>query len=425
MKPLPSRFAEFLATTRARLEQPWAAVCRHVIHPSAVHLAVCALWFCGTAEAAKPDPDKVSRTIILDDTAVKNLRLEIAEATEVPFEDTIFALGRIEILPGKRAVLSSRIAGRALRVSARPDHAVKTGDPLVVVESRQPGDPPSQVTLNAPMDGFVTEMAVAPGQPIDPDKPLLAVVDLTTVYALAAVPEHLADQVRPGQTARITLPGWPGETWESRVEHLGALADAASGTIEAAFHVPNEGLWFRPGMRAEFHFVTRRRPEVLAVPRAAIQGEGANRFVFVPDVELTNAFVKCPVIVGAQNDQFAEIVQGVFPGDPVVTRGSYALSFAGQGNVSLKEALDAAHGHEHNADGSEVSSDPDAKEPQGHNHARPHADASSGPGLSRLAVASLAANAVLLILLAVAARRRGPDGTPIRPAAEGGARDAQ
>jgi cobalt-zinc-cadmium efflux system membrane fusion protein len=55
------------------------------------------------------------------------------------------------------------------------------------------------------------------------------------------------------------------------------------------------------------------------------------------------------------NDRFVEIVSGLLPADEVVTRGAYSLSFAGGGSVSLKEALDAAHGHEHAADGGELT----------------------------------------------------------------------
>lgn len=397
--------------------------------------ALAGLSLAADALAAKPDPDKIARTVILDETAVKNLRIETAEATEVPFEETLFALGRVDVLPGNRAVLSSRIAGRALKVMAQPDHEVKAGDPLVVVESRQPGDPPPQITLTAPISGFVTELAVTAGEPVNPDKPLLAIVDLSMVYALAAVPEHLAAQVRPGQPARVTSPGWPGEVWETQVEHIGALADADAGTIEAAFHVKNEGLWLRPGMRLEFNLITRTRPEVLAVPKAAVQGEGGNRFVFVADVELKNAFVKSPVVIGAQNDQFTEILTGVFAGDPVVTRGSYSLSFAGKGSVSLKDALDAAHGHEHNADGSEITREGGANAAGAHGSDHDHGPgpdhtAASNAGMSALTMASFAGNGVLLLLLALAAWRR-PATTPSVPATDnaptlqGGNRDAQ
>jgi hypothetical protein len=109
-------------------------------------------------------------------------------------------------------------------------------------------------------------------------------------------------------------------------------------------------------MRAEFGIVTRSREFVLSVPRSAVHGDPTKRVVFVKDFELPNAFVKVPVVLGEQNDQYVEVKQGLFPGDDVVTRGSYALSFSGGGSgMSLKEALDAAHGHEHNEDGSKVT----------------------------------------------------------------------
>ncbi|MED5417883.1 MAG: hypothetical protein VYA27_04235, partial [Verrucomicrobiota bacterium] len=58
-----------------------------------------------------------------------------------------------------------------------------------------------------------------------------------------------------------------------------------------------------------------------------------------------------------RNDQYTEIISGLFAGDDVVTRGAYGLNFAkGGSGISLKEALDAAHGHEHNEDGSEMTS---------------------------------------------------------------------
>jgi hypothetical protein len=108
-------------------------------------------------------------------------------------------------------------------------------------------------------------------------------------------------------------------------------------------------------MRAEFSIVISKRNNVVSVPRAALQGDIANRFVYVRDFELPNAFVKTPVQVGEMNDRFVEITKGLFPADEVVTRGAYSLSFAGASSVSLKEALDAAHGHEHAADGSELT----------------------------------------------------------------------
>jgi ABC-type nickel/cobalt efflux system permease component RcnA len=75
----------------------------------------------------------------------------------------------------------------------------------------------------------------------------------------------------------------------------------------------------------------------------------------VKDFDLDHAFVKTPVVTGESNDRVVEIISGLLPADEVVTQGAYSLAFAGGGTLSLKEALDAAHGHEHNADGSEIT----------------------------------------------------------------------
>jgi membrane fusion protein, heavy metal efflux system len=315
--------------------------------------------------------------ILLDPTGVQNLRLQTAPVEETDFEETVFALGTIEVYPGRRAVVSSRIDGHAREVRVKPDHAVEKGDVAVVVESRQLGDPPPRVALTAPISGLVSAVAVVPGEPVSHDKILVEIVDLREVYALARVPQHLAGRLKSGQRARITAAS--GGVFEATLEHLGALADAASGTIEAAFRVENPALVLRPGMRAEFSIITARRAGVMSVPRSAIQGEPSNRFVYVKDFELPNAFQKTPVVVGQINDRYAEIIRGLFPADEVVTQGAYSLAFAGGGSLSLKEALDAAHGHEHAADGSELTGAANKKTgpasaDHGHDHPHAHSD---------------------------------------------------
>lgn len=369
--------------------------------------------------AAGLDPAKAAKlanTVFLDETGVRNLRIQTVEAEEQAFAETVFALGKIDVRPGRQAVLTSRIAGRAMKVDALLDHEVEEGDPLVVVESRVAGDPPPRITLAAPMSGLVSEVNVVLGGPISPDQSLLQILDLRSVYALARVPQHVGEQLKPGLRATIRVPGWKEGEWAAKLEHVGALADAASGTMEAAFHVENPGLRLRPGMRVEFSIVLSEREGVMSVPRSALQGEPANRFLYVADDSVPHAFLKVPVVTGAMNDRSVEIVSGLFPGDQVVTEGAYSLAFAGKGSVSLKEALDAAHGHEHNEDGSEkTAATAGAKDDHGHSH--DDHDHGGSTRLSGLTLFSLIGNGVLLVLLVVATLRR-------KPAAEG-VQDAQ
>lgn len=294
-----------------------------------------------------------SNTVILDEVGVKNLRIETQTVEEASFEESIFALGRIEIYPGHRAAISSRVSGRAQEVFIKNDHQVEKGEVALTVETRQPGNPPPTIKISAPISGLVSSLLIAPGEPVEPDRVLAEVLDLSKVYAVASVPEHFAGKLKKGLKAKISVPAVPGQEFDADLEYLGTLADAGSGTVKAAFSVDNKDLLLRPGMRAEFSIIVEESGSVVSIPRAALQGDIPHRFVYVKDFDLPNAFVKTPVVVGRVNDRSAEIISGLLPADEIVTQGAYSLAFAGGGSISLKEALDAAHGHEHAADGSE------------------------------------------------------------------------
>jgi len=359
------------------------------------------LAFAATAVAAKVDAQKAANTVILDEHGVQNLRIETVEAEETTFEETVFALGRIEAIPSRRAVVASRIPGRIVEIKATLGDVVETGAEVARLESRQPGDPPPSVWLKALRGGLVTDSQARLGEPVEPDKVLLEITDLGEVHAIARVPEPLAGRLKPGDLAHIRVSALPDETFDGELLRFGTAADRESGTLDAIYRLPNAALRLRPGMRAEFSIVLGKREGVVSVPRVALQGEASNRFVYVADFDLKNAFVKAPVQIGTINDRFVEITGGLLPGDQVVTRGAYALAFAGKGSVSLKEALDAAHGHEHAEDGSELPAG--GKAAKG-GHAHEHEGAEEH-GASPLLLLSLASNGVLLVLLIVASLR--------------------
>lgn len=360
----------------------------------------------GAEEPAKPGRKDI--TIILEATAIRNLGIDPVEATEEDFEETAFVLGTIEVLPGKRAVVSTRIAGRAKSVIGKEDMQCEAGDELLWVESRQPGDPPPVIRVDAPIAGTIAKVNVAQGQPVEPGISLMEIYDLSTVEAKAAVPQHLVSQIGKGMEAHIRVPGYPDRVWEAAMAHLGADADAASGTVEAAFHVPNEDGALRPGMRAEFSLILSKRTGVMSIPREALQGDATNRFVFIRDYELKRAFVRTPVATGRQNDRFVEILEGLLPGDEIVVRGAYALASAGKGGTSLKEALDAAHGHPHNEDGSEMTKEDQAAAAGGGGE-HDHRDGEGGDLLWKII------SGVLFALLIVSGLQRRSAGKATKP----------
>ena len=359
--------------------------------------------------------------VILTEQGVKNLGLETVTVEEADFETTTFALGRTEAIPENRSSLSSRISGRVAETRLKIGSYVNKGDQLVLLESRQPGDPPPTVWLTAPADGTVVSVNTRLGAPVEPSDSLAEFADLKTIYLIARLPQAVAGKIKQGTQAKVHFPISPDKEYIATLLKFAACAcpdpDCALGqdvsirsdknegadlnTAGVIFTIDNSGNQLRPGMNAECTISMEKRENVLSVPREAIQGGPANRHVYVKHMTIPNAFDRVNVQTGLTSNERVEILDGLLPGDEVVTRGSYSLGFAGSGGgPSLKEAMDAAHGHEHNEDGSEQTKDQksgtDTASSDDHTH--------HGPGMREIFF--MAATGILSLLLVIIALRR-------------------
>jgi len=352
------------------------------------------------------DPKRAANTVILDEVRVQNLGIETVEAEETDFEETVFALGRVEAIPARRSGVSSRAAGRIVELNATVGDTVEAGVEVAKLESRQPGSPPPVIPIKTTGRGVVTKSNVALGEPLEPEQTLMEITDLNEVHVIARVPEHQAGRLKPGTVAHIKLPAVPEEKFDGELLRFGTEADRASGTVDAIFKLPNPNLTIRPGMLAEFSIVLGTREGILSVPRAALQGDAANRYVFVKDSDprMKFAYIKSPVVIGQMNTAFVEIVSGILVADEVVTRGAYSLAFAGGGSVSLREALDAAHGHEHNDDGSELTPEQKAAQAAKGGGEEAHGHEEGGGGM----IWKVSTGVLAALLAFTTLKKRGP-----------------
>jgi cobalt-zinc-cadmium efflux system membrane fusion protein len=352
---------------------------------------------CAAAPAAEAPP-RNEQTVVLDPVGIANLGIETVEVAEADFTTDVVVLGGIEHSCESHSVLSSRIPGRAIEVLFHQGEFVKAGEVIARIESRQPGNPPPVIDLKAPASGLIVRSDLHLGGPVEPEMELMEILDLTDVWVVARVPQHQAAFLAEGLVADVRIPALGAEKRPAKFLRLGTGTDPSKSTIEGVFTMPNPGNRLRPGMRAEISIATAKREGVVSIPRDALQGDRASRFVFIKDYELENAFVRIPVTTGESNAERVEILTGLLPGDEVVTRGAYGLAFAGKGSASLKEALDAAHGHPHNEDGTEMTAEEIAARAGGeHGHSHDHGSIFSNHLVLFLAIAC---GGLLLLLIA-------------------------
>jgi len=183
----------------------------------------------------------------------------------------------------------------------------------------------SEITVTSPADGLVIARSVNPGQVINAAQELFVVTDLSTVWIIGDLYERDFSRVRVGSAATITLPSMPDRSVKGRVAYIDPRVDPATRTAKVRVEVPNRGGDLRLGMFVTMGIQTGTTERITVVPRAAVQTIGDRSVVYVPAEGEEGKFVERAVQVGPPAGEFVPVLNGLRPGDRVVTDGSFYL----------------------------------------------------------------------------------------------------
>lgn len=221
--------------------------------------------------------------------------------------------------PNRHVFVSTRIDGKVETIFVNVGDRVTRDQKLAVIQSRQIGNPPPTITITAPMAGVVDERLVAPGEAIEPNKPLFHIADLSQVIVLGEAYEEDVAKIALGQEARVHALAYPGASFTGTVSFLGQQLDPEKRTLPVWITVANPDSRLKPGMSATAILVLKRSSGSLSIPTAAVIDAGGERFVFV---DSGGTLTRADVRTGATDDRFVEILDGLVPGDLVVTQGT-------------------------------------------------------------------------------------------------------
>lgn len=274
---------------------------------------------------APPQLTARSGPVTLSPEAKRNLEIRTAEATIQAIERTIKATGTAQPIPGTREAVSSKIAGRVAELRTGLGRSLRKGDPLLVLEARQLSETPVRVPITAPRSGKVVKLNVIQGDAVEPGTAMVEIADYGEVYAVAKVYESQIGRIAKGMPARVYSPALKHLEMPSKVEIIGSEVHPQARTVDVWVRVRNPQERLKINMTVNVYFLADREEESITVPRSAVLGAAGERFVFVEEGE---DYLRTPVVTGVENDKWIEIVEGLAPGDIVVTQGNYQLQFA-------------------------------------------------------------------------------------------------
>lgn len=183
-------------------------------------------------------------------------------------------------------------------------------------------------SLVADADGIVTSVAAEPGQVVAAGQAVLRFARSGEKEVVVDAPEGQLARFRVGDEVGLSLWAAPGRPFRGRIREVAGGADPVTRTYAvrvSAIDPPDEA---RIGMTASVHFKPALDAGVVLLPLAAIAGERGAPAVWVVDPATSQVKLR-RVTLGAYREDGATVLDGVAPGEIVVTAGVHKLR-AGQ-----------------------------------------------------------------------------------------------
>ncbi len=185
------------------------------------------------------------------------------------------------------------------------------------------------MTIYSPMAGIVVAKHIVPGERLSPDKEVLTIADLATVWVWANVYERdlarlLEAKAPAGRLpASIRVTAFSGRLFAGELDYIGATMEEATRTVKVRAVVANNASLLRPGMFARVALDLGQGAKALLVPADAVVSDEGDQFVFVSIGE--QRFLRRDVRTGTPRSGMVEILSGLSQGEEIVVRGTFLL----------------------------------------------------------------------------------------------------
>jgi membrane fusion protein, heavy metal efflux system len=185
----------------------------------------------------------------------------------------------------------------------------------------------STLIVPSPISGRVVTRNAAPGfltQPGTAPAPF-SVADISTMWMIANVIETDAPAFKVGQPVEARVPAYPDKTFKGHVTNVGSIIDPNTRRQLVRSEIEDPEHLLRSGMYASFVIRVGDPVRSLAVPEAGVVREGDGTMT-VWTTRDNRHFVQLAVTTGIRQDGWVQILDGLQPGETVVTDGAVFLS---------------------------------------------------------------------------------------------------
>lgn len=196
-----------------------------------------------------------------------------------------------------------------------------------------------RLRVTAPISGTIAQRSFVPGGRVEAGELLFTVVDASTIWLRAQLSAVAASSLTRDAQPVFSVEGIDHVFETTRLVSVADILDPRTRTIPTVFEAPNPGGILKLGQFVQATIPVGGVVTGVAIPNGAIVDDNGTPVVYVQTGGET--FERRALTLGDRDARHTVIIQGVRPGDMVVTIGAYQVRLA-----SLAGG-DFAGGHAH------------------------------------------------------------------------------
>ena len=196
--------------------------------------------------------------------------------------------------------------------------------------------------IKSPIDGVVTDRPLFAGETAAAGAPLVTVMDTSTLIAKTHIAQGLAQQMKVGDEASVSVPGVT-EPVPAKVSLISPALDPGSTTVEVWLTIDNLAGRLKVGTPVKVSITGKTVAEAWKVPAAAIltAQDGSKSVMVVGD---DGAAHRKPVTLGIEDADDVQVTGGLGATDLVISGGAYGLDEGTKVKVGPADSSAASKG---------------------------------------------------------------------------------
>ncbi len=177
--------------------------------------------------------------------------------------------------------------------------------------------------IRAEYSGVVGDFNLVEGKRINAGEILFKLFDTHLMEIDVNILENEIGKIKLGNYVDIEIPAIRNEKLSGKVRRISPYIDSENGTCKVEIEINNSKQKIKPGMFAKVQIETSTLKERLLVKKEALLVRDKRNLLFVVEDSLAKwKYVK----LGAENEKYFEILEGVKKDDDVILSGHYNLA---------------------------------------------------------------------------------------------------